>query len=185
MPGPGRGKLTPRNSSAAVPGAIPSPRSGNLWDRLASNCEGKMPLRQAQGRLSRQPAGCRRYSYNPPPWRVLQRRIVLAGESPARVSAGAPGSRLRSRGEIRAARRSVKSSCKREEQTSGLQQSVNAIASTNYQPKGVWGSRAAHVTAKATDSILGRNECWILPGVSGGGTLRENNAEQERPYLAA
>ena len=24
-----------------------------------------------------------------------------------------------------------------------------------------------------------------LPGVSGGGTLRKNNAEQERPYLAA
>jgi hypothetical protein len=39
--------------------------------------------------------------------------------------------------------------------------------------------------AKATDSILDRNECWILPGVSGGGTLRKNKAEQERPYLAA
>jgi hypothetical protein len=62
---------------------------------------------------------------------------------------------------------------------------VNAIASTNCQPKGVWGSRASHVTAKATDSILDRNECWILPGVSGGGTLRKNKAEQERPYLAA
>jgi hypothetical protein len=24
-----------------------------------------------------------------------------------------------------------------------------------------------------------------LPGVTGGGTLRKNNAEQERPYLAA
>jgi hypothetical protein len=97
-----------------------------------------------------------------------ERRIVLAGASPARVSAGAPGSRLRSRGEIRAAKRSVKSPCKRGEQSSGLQQSVNAIASTNYQPKGVWESRASHVTAKATDSILDRNECWILPGVSGG-----------------
>jgi len=114
-----------------------------------------------------------------------ERRIVLAGESPVRVGAGAPGSRLRSQGEIRAARRSVKSPCKRGEQTSGPQQSVNAIASTNSQPKGVWESRASHVTAKATDSILGRNECWILPGVTGGGTLRKNKAEQERPYLAA
>ena len=93
-----------------------------------------------------------------------ERRIVLAGESPVRVSAGAPGSRLRSRGEIRAARQSVKSPCKKGEQTNGPQQSVNAIASTNYQPKGVWESRAFHVTAKATDSILDRNECWISPG---------------------
>jgi len=114
-----------------------------------------------------------------------ERRIVLAGESPVRVSAGAPGGRLRSRGEIRAARRSVKSLCKRGGQTNGLQQSVNAIASTNYQPKGVWESRASHVTAKATDSVLDRNECWIRPGVSGGGTTGKNNAEQERPYLAA
>src|SRR5215470_1090837 len=88
-----------------------------------------------------------------------ERRIVLAGESPVRVSAGAPGSRLWSRREIRAARQSVKSPCKRGEQTSGLQQSVNAIASTNYQPKGVRESRASHVTAKATDSILDRSEC--------------------------
>src|SRR5215467_7212024 len=76
-----------------------------------------------------------------------ERRVVLAGESPVRVSAGAPGSRLRSQGEIRAARRSVESPCKRGEQISGLQQGVNAIASTDYQPKGVWESRAAHVTA--------------------------------------
>src|SRR5215470_14692054 len=55
-----------------------------------------------------------------------ERRIGLTGESPVRVSAGAPGSRLRSRGEIRAARRSVESPCKRGEQTNGLQQSVNA-----------------------------------------------------------
>jgi len=62
---------------------------------------------------------------------------------------------------------------------------VNAIASTDYQPKGVWESRAFHVTAKAIDSILDRNECWILPGVPGGGTLGKNKAEQERPYPAA
>ena len=50
-----------------------------------------------------------------------ERRVVLTGESPVRVSAGAPGSRLRLRGEIRATRRSVKSPCKRGEQTNGLQ----------------------------------------------------------------
>ena len=38
-----------------------------------------------------------------------ERRVVLAGESPVRVSAGAPGSRLQPGGEIRPAERSVKS----------------------------------------------------------------------------
>jgi hypothetical protein len=33
---------------------------------------------------------------------------------------------------------------------------VNAIASSDYQPKGVWEGRAAHGTAKATDNILAR-----------------------------
>ena len=62
---------------------------------------------------------------------------------------------------------------------------VNAKASSNYQPKGVREGRAAHVTAKATDSILGSERMLDLPGVAGGGTLGKNNAEQERPYLAA
>ena len=61
---------------------------------------------------------------------------------------------------------------------------MNAIASSYYQPKGVWEGRAAHITAKATDSILERNGCWTF-GVAGGGTLGQNSAEQERPYLAA
>jgi Group II intron, maturase-specific domain len=50
------------------------------------------------------------------------------------------------------------------EQTNGPQQSVNAIASSNFQPKGDWESRAAHVTAKAKDNILERNGWWISPG---------------------
>ena len=62
---------------------------------------------------------------------------------------------------------------------------VNAIASSDYQPKGVWEGRAAHVTAKATDSTLEPERVLDLPGVAGGGTLGQNSAEQERPYLAA
>jgi len=45
------------------------------------------------------------------------------------------------------------------------QQSVNAIAPSNCQPKGVWEGRAAHVTAKAIDSVLDRNGCWISRGL--------------------
>jgi hypothetical protein len=62
---------------------------------------------------------------------------------------------------------------------------MNAIASSKYQPKGVRESRAAHVTVKAIDSISGPERMLELPGVSGGGTLGQNSAEQERPYLAA
>ena len=71
------------------------------------------------------------------------------------------------------------------EQTDGPQQSVNAIASSHYQPKGVREGRAAHVTAKATDSISGTERMLDLSGVSGGGTAGKSNVEQERPYLAA
>jgi hypothetical protein len=74
---------------------------------------------------------------------------------------------------------------KRGEQTSGPQHPVNAAASSNYQPKGVQQGRAAHVTAKATDSILDSERMLDLFGVGGGGTLGQSNAEQERPYLAA
>jgi len=62
---------------------------------------------------------------------------------------------------------------------------VNAIASSHYQPKGVSEGRAAHVTVKATDSILGPEGMLDLCGVTGGGTLGQIGVEQERPYLAA
>src|SRR2546428_7392499 len=92
-----------------------------------------------------------------------ERRVVLAGESPVRVSAGAPGSRLQPSGVIRPRRAECRKPLKGE-QTSGPQQQVNAAASSNYQPKGVWEARAAHITAKATDSILDRKGCWTSSG---------------------
>jgi hypothetical protein len=42
---------------------------------------------------------------------------------------------------------------------------VNAEqASSEYQPKGDWGGRAGHVTAKATDSARDPEERWTSPG---------------------
>jgi len=98
-----------------------------------------------------------------PPMVRPERRVPLTGESPVRVSAGAPGSRPQFRKEILWAERGVKSLEERE-QGSGPQPQVNAAASTDYQPKGVREGRAAHVTAKATDSSLDRNDCWTSPG---------------------
>lgn len=62
---------------------------------------------------------------------------------------------------------------------------MNAAASSYLQPKGVWEGRAAHITAKATDSIPDSERMLDLPGVAGGGTLGKNKAEQERPSPAA
>src|SRR5215471_310611 len=93
-----------------------------------------------------------------------ERRGVLVGASPARVSARAPGSRLQPGGEIRPRRAECQEPLKRGEQTGGPQRRVNATASSHRQPKGVWEGRAAHYTAKATDSILDRKGCWTSPG---------------------
>ena len=90
-----------------------------------------------------------------------ERRVSLAGGRPVRVSAGAPGSRLRTAEEIPTSERSVESLEERE-QGSGPQHQVKAAASSEYQPKGDREGRAAHDTAKATDSFMGP-ECETGP----------------------
>jgi hypothetical protein len=94
-----------------------------------------------------------------------ERRVSLTGESPVRVSAGAPGSRPQSKEEIPKAERGVKSLEEREQGSGPQQAPVNAAASSDYQPKGVREGRAAHVTAKATDSSLGPERLLDLSGV--------------------
>ena len=68
-----------------------------------------------------------------------------AGESPVRVSAGAPGSRPQSRGEIPAAERGVESLIGAKASWEGASARAATAASSHLQP----GSRAAHVTVKA------------------------------------
>ena len=80
-----------------------------------------------------------------------ERRELLAGERPVRVSAGAPGSRPHPEEEIQLEERGVKSPLKAESKQAGRNK-VNAVATSEYQPKGVREGRADHVTAKATDS---------------------------------
>src|SRR5438132_12700831 len=76
-----------------------------------------------------------------------------AGESPAPVSAGAPGSRSQVRVETLEARAGRQKHVRRREprnveQARGPQHEVKPAASTDLQPE----SRAAHVTAKATST---------------------------------
>lgn len=88
----------------------------------------------------------------------------LAGASPVQVIAREPGSRPQWSGEIQAAERGVKSHI-RLEQVHGPQYEVNVAASSDYQPKGASEGRAAHFTAKATDSILVLERVLALCGV--------------------
>src|SRR3989454_11179967 len=64
---------------------------------------------------------------------------------------------------VRAPGRSGASEPLRRERGRGPQHHVNPAASSDYQPKGR-GSRAGHVTAKATDSAETSEQRWIPPG---------------------
>ena len=114
-----------------------------------------------------------------------ERRVVLAGASPVRVSAGAPGSRLQPRGEIRPSRAECRKPLK--------ERGANQRAATT-------GERCSHVILSAERCLGGPSRSYRgegnrqhsgpermldLSGVAGGGTLGKSNAEQERPYLAA
>ncbi len=93
--------------------------------------------------------------------------IDLAGESPARVTAEGPGSRLPATAEMASAEAQRRRPPQRRKQAGGPQREVNVEqAPSEYQPKGVWESRAGHVTAKATDSAREAPERALdLPGV--------------------
>ena len=114
-----------------------------------------------------------------------ERRVVLAGASPVRVSAGAPGSRLQPSGVIRPRRAECQKPLK--------ERGANQRAATT-------GERCSHVIVSAERRLRGPKRSYRgegnrqhsgpermldLSGVSGGGTLGKSNAEQERPYLAA
>src|SRR3989304_5668618 len=104
-----------------------------------------------------------------------------AGESPVRVSAGAPGSRHQSSGEIPGAERCVESLLGGSGEAG--RNLMNAAASSHYQPKGVREGRAAHVTAKATHSAPGPERALGLPGVraaAGKGRAYKAGAEVAR-----
>jgi len=113
-----------------------------------------------------------------------ERRVLLAGESPVRVSASAPGSRPQAGREIDLAQ----AGCQKPVQAGSKQagrNKVNASASSHYQPKGVWEGRAAHITAKATDSSQELERLLDLSGVGVVARWQQKDVEQERPYLAA
>ena len=113
------------------------------------------------------------------------RRVVLADERSVRVSAGAPGSRPQSEGEIRQARAGrqepVKEQGARKRAATLSERCSHVIFSAERCLKGP--SRSCHGEGNRQQS--GPERLLDFSGVWGGGTFPEKNAEQERPYLAA
>ena len=119
-----------------------------------------------------------------------ERRSVLAGESPVRVSAVAPGSRLQAGGEIRP----YEAECQKPLKEKGATQRAATISERNSlvilsTERCLGGpSRSYHGEGNRQHpgARSGTTERMLdLSGVAGGGTLGKNNTEQERPYLAA
>ena len=119
------------------------------------------------------------------PYSINFAKVGLAGASPVRVSAGAPGSRLQPGGEIRPSR----AECQKPLKERGANRRAATIRERNSLVKlsaerCLRGpSRSHHGEGNRQHS--GPEGMLDLPGVSGGGTSRKNSAEQERPYLAA
>ena len=114
-----------------------------------------------------------------------ERRVVLAGGSPVRVSAGAPGSRLQTSGEIRSSR----AECRKPLKERGANQRAATISERNSLVKlsaeRCLGGPSRSCHGEGNRQHPGSERMLDLPGVSGGGTQGQSNAEQERPYLAA
>jgi len=100
--------------------------------------------------------------------------VLPAGASPVPVGVGAPGSRPQAGGEIRLSRAGCREPLRREQEF-GSQLEVNPAASKEKQ----WGSRAAHVTAKATSSTLVPKRVEGSSGVRGA-TRSQGSARNRR-----
>jgi hypothetical protein len=114
-----------------------------------------------------------------------ERRVVLAGVSPVRVSAGAPGSRLQVSGEIRPRR----AECRKPLQERGANQRAATTSErcslVTFSAERCLGGPSRSCRGEGNRQHSGPEGMLDLPGVSGGGALGQSNAEQERPYLAA
>jgi hypothetical protein len=118
-------------------------------------------------------------------WCSPERRVVLAGGSPVRVSADAPGNRLQPGGEIRPSR----AECRKPLKKRGANRRAATISERNSLVKlsaeRCLGGPSRSYHGEGNRQHPGSERVLDLSGVAGGGTLGQNSAEQERSYLAA
>ena len=114
-----------------------------------------------------------------------ERRVVLAGGSPVRVSAGAPGSRLQPGGEIL----SSQAECRKPLKKRGANLRAATISERNslviLSAERCLGGPSRSCHGEGNRQHPGPERVVDLLGVSGGGTWEQSKAEQERPYLVA
>lgn len=108
--------------------------------------------------------------------------IGLAGESPVRVIAGEPGSRLPATAEMPPTEAQRRKPHSRRKQAGGPQRIVNAEqASSDDQPKGVREGRAGHFAAKAADIALDPERAMDLSGVVAAARLHRSMRNRRDP----
>ena len=114
-----------------------------------------------------------------------ERRDVLAGESPVRVSAGAPGSRLQPEGEIQPSQ----AECQEPLKERGANRRAATMSERNslviLSAERCLGGPRRSYHGEGNRQHPGPVRMLDLPGVAGGGTSAKSSVEQERPYLAA
>jgi len=114
-----------------------------------------------------------------------ERRVLLAGARPVRVSAGAPGSRPQPKAEMppaRAGRRKpLKETGARKRAATSSERCSHVIVSAERCLRGP--SRSYH--GEGNRQQLRPERLLDLSGVWGGGTFPEKSVEQERPSPAA
>ena len=114
-----------------------------------------------------------------------ERRVVLAGASPVRESAGAPGSRLQPSGEIRPSRAECRKPLKERGASQRAATTSERCSLVILSAERCLGGPSRSCRGEGNRQHSGPERMLDLPGVSGGGTLGKSKAEQERPYLAA
>jgi len=114
-----------------------------------------------------------------------ERRGVLAGASPVRVSAGAPGSRLQPSGEIRPSRAECQKPLKERGANQRAATTGERCSLVKLSAERRLGGPSRSYHGEGNRQYPGPERILDLLGVSGGGTVGQRNAEQERPYLAA
>ena len=114
-----------------------------------------------------------------------ERRDVLTGESPVRVIAGEPGSRLQAGGEIRPYEAECRKPLKEKEAIQRAATISERNSLVKFSAERCLGGPSRSYHGEGNRQHSGTERMLDLSGVSGGGTLEKNNAEQERPYLAA
>src|SRR5574340_582997 len=114
-----------------------------------------------------------------------ERRVVLTGASPVRVSAGAPGSRLKPGGEILSSQAECRKPLKKRGANQRAATTGERCSLVKLSAERCLGGPSRSYHGEGNRQHPGPERRLDLLGVCGGGTLGKSNAEQERSYLVA